>query len=155
MNSESPGSPLRKKLSKQITQIHQHPFNSASSSWGSRLRKFRPILEEHRRNCDFEAWNRDLWQLGNWWLEVAGEEAAGIIFDLVDEFKKEQAQSKGRIMIPIACGDLFLDKLQAKALVTRNCFIDISIHILVIIGKERTSIGSMQIGSKRFEQFVK
>lgn len=119
MNSESPGSPLRKKVSKQNIKIHPQPFVSASSSWGSRLWKFRLILEEHRRNCDFEAWSRDLWQLGNWWLEVAGEEAAGIVFDLVDEFKKEQAQSQGRIMIPIVCGDLFLDKLQAKALVTR------------------------------------
>lgn len=129
MNSAPPGNSLKKKLSKQNIQIHQQPFISASSSWGSRLRKFRPILDEHRRNCDFEAWSRDLWQLGNWWLEVAGEEVAGIVFDLVDEFKKEQAQSKGRIMIPIACGDLFLDKLQAKALVTKKYFIDISINV--------------------------
>ena len=121
MNYESPGSPLRKKPAKQQNQIYQQQFNSipssSSSSWGSRLRKYRPILDEHRQNNDFEAWSRDLWQLGNWWLEVTGEEAAGIVFDLVDEFKREQAQSKGLIMIPTVCSDLLLDKLQAKALV--------------------------------------
>ena len=121
MNSDSMGSPLRKKPSSQQNQIPFQPSipasSTPSSSWGSRLRKYRPILDDHRRNNDFEAWSRDLWQLGNWWLEVGGEEAAGIVFDLVDEFKKAQAQSKGFIIIPTACGDLFLDKLQAKALV--------------------------------------
>ena len=130
MNPESPGSPLRKRpLNNQQNQIYQQPFipslSFSSSSWGSRLRKYRLILDEHRRNNDLEAWSRDLWQLGTLWLEFAGEEAAGIIFDLVDEYKKEQSLSKGLIIIPITCDDLLLDKLQAKALVTQSL---INIH---------------------------
>ena len=104
------------------------------SSWGSRLRKLRPILNEHRRNSDFESWTREIWQLGNWWLEVSGEEAAGVIYDLVDEIKKEQAKGKGVLVIPTICGNLFLDKLQAKSLVIMsnsdswriNCDLDVA-----------------------------
>lgn len=116
MNRDSPGSPLKKKSAKQPNYtIGTLDF---VSSWGSRLKKFLPVLNEHRRNSDFDAWSREIWQLGNLWLYVSGEEAAGIVYDLVNEFKQEQAQAKHLLVIPKICGNLFLDKLQAKALVT-------------------------------------
>lgn len=117
---------MRKKSSNKLHQIgHQISIPSlSSSSWGSRLKKYRPIFDEHLRKKDFESWSQDLWNLCNWWLEVADEYAAGIVFDLVDEFKKVQSQSKGFIMIPKICGNLFLDKLQAKALVNLYYFIN-------------------------------
>lgn len=115
MNQDSPGSPLRKKsVKKPNYTVGTIDF---TSSWGSRLRKFGPMIDEHRKNSDFEAWSREIWQLGNVWLEVSGEEAAGIVYDLVSEFKREQAQSKYQLVIPKICGNLYLDKLQAKALV--------------------------------------
>lgn len=135
MGQESSGSPLRKKSSKQVQSL---PYEFGSS-WGSRLRKIRPILNELRRNSDFEAWSRELWHLGSWWLEVAGEEAAGIVFDLIEEFKREQAQCKNLMVIPSICGNLFLDKLQAKALV-RGVDVDIIVIIAIcfvdVDGKE-------------------
>lgn len=115
MNQDSPGSPLRKKSAKQ--QNYTIGSVDFTSSWGSRLKKLRPILNKHRRNFDFDAWSREIWQLGNLWLEVSGEEAAGIVYDLVNEFKQEQTQFKRFLIIPKICGNLFLDKLQAKALV--------------------------------------
>lgn len=118
MNQDSPGSPLKKKSAKQANySIGSIDF---TSSWGYRLKKLRQILNEHRRNSDFEAWSREIWQLGNLWLEVSGEEAAGIVYDLVNEFKQEQAQFKRFLVIPKICGNLFLDKLQAKALVSSH-----------------------------------
>jgi hypothetical protein len=114
VGQESSGSPLRKKSSKQSLALS----NEFSSSWGTRLQKIRPIINEHRRNSNFEAWSRELWHLGSWWLEVAGDEAAGIVFDLIEEFKREHAQSKHLLMIPTVCDNLFLDKLQAKSLVS-------------------------------------
>lgn len=113
LGQESSGSPLRKKSSKQIQSLS----SEFGSSWGSRLRKARQVLNEHRRNSDFEAWSRELWHLGSWWLEVSGEEAAGIVFDLIEEFKREHAQFKNLLVIPLVCDNLFLDKLQVKALV--------------------------------------
>lgn len=124
MGQESSGSPLRKKSSKQqIQSFSQDPQDSNNSSWGSRIQKIRPIINEHRRNCDFEAWSRELWNLGSWWLEVSGEEAAGIVFDLIEEYKWEEAKFKNLMMIPTICGNMFLDKLQAKALVRNALFV--------------------------------
>lgn len=117
MNQDSPGSPLRKKSTKKSNYtVGTIDF---TSSWGSRLRKFGPVIDEHRRNSDFEAWSREIWQLGNIWLEISGEEAAGTVYDLVNEFKREQAQFQNLAVIPKICSNLFLDKLQAKALVKK------------------------------------
>lgn len=105
---------MRKKSSKRA--IQEIDFEMGSS-WSLRIRKLRPILDEHRRNLNFDAWSREIWRLGSWWLEVAGEEVAGIVNDLINEFKSESAQAKEILIIPIFSGNLFLDQLLAKALV--------------------------------------
>lgn len=115
MNQDSPGSPLKKKSAKKPN--YTVGTTDFTSSWGSRLKKIGPIINEHRTKSDFEAWSREIWQLGNVWLEISGEEAAGTVYDLVSEFKREHAQFKGFLVIPKICGNVFLDKLQAKSLV--------------------------------------
>lgn len=112
---ESSGSPLRKKTSSKASAI-------SSTSLGARLRKFRSLTSEHCRTANFEAWSRELWQLGSWWMEIAAEEAAGVVYDLVEEFKREQAREKGLLVIPTVSGNAFLDKLQAKSLVTCHIY---------------------------------
>ncbi len=125
---------MRKKSSKQpnntCTDI-AYSTNSKNStvisndtaikaSWGARLRNFRVSIAEHRRASNFDAWARSIWQLGSWWLDVAAEEAAGVVYDLGEEFKREQARKRGVLVIPTVCGNILLDKLQAKCLVTEN-----------------------------------
>ena len=110
IDQESSGSPLRKKSSKKQN-------DAVLTSWGARLKVFRSLVSEHCRNSNFEAWSREIWQLGSWWLEVAPDEAAGIINDLVDEFKMQQSRIKGFLVIPTICDNIFLDSLQAKCLV--------------------------------------
>ena len=102
-------------------------------SWNTRIRKLRPIINEHRNNLDFEAWSREIWGLGNWWLEVAGEEVAGIVADLIDEFKREFSQAKGILMIPIISGNLYLDQLLAKSLVTTLTIYDFDFFIVLFL----------------------
>lgn len=110
---------MRKKTSKHFdsTANNFNNKNSTSASWGARLRNLRNSISEHRRSSNFDAWSRSIWQLGSWWLEIAGEEAAGVVLELLEEFKREKARKRGDLVIPTVCGDTFLDNLLGKCLV--------------------------------------
>lgn len=95
-------------------------YRPVNLSWSSRLGNFRKSIQAHRKNSDFDAWSREIWNLGSWWLEVAGDESAGIICDLIKEFNSSQSKSKKQIMIPSISGNIHLDLLHSKALV-REC----------------------------------
>ena len=134
LNKDASGSsPLRKKSSKLPINDKNINAEMMRPSWNTRIRKLRPIINEHRNNLDFEAWSREIWGLGNWWLEVAGEEVAGIVADLIDEFKREFSQAKGILMIPIISGNLYLDQLLAKSLVTTLTIYDFDFFIVLFL----------------------
>jgi hypothetical protein len=116
----SGSSPLRNSAPLPTTVV---PFSSLS--WSGRLLRFRQNVEEFRKRCDFDGWSREIWILGSWWLEVSGSESAGIVCDLVKEFKSEQSKSKRQVMIPRLSGNIFIDFLEAKCLVIE---VDVSIQ---------------------------
>lgn len=98
------------------------------------LQKLREALNSHRTTLNFDCWSRDLWRFGSWWLERAVEEAsAGIINDLVEEYKREWGHFQRALMVPKLSGKLCLDLLQIRALVNERALATVLIFCVCLL----------------------
>lgn len=124
------GLPLRKKPLQFRTATNTQMMTTTTTTGtttamlSSKLKASRLAISAHRRAHNFTAWWLEIFKLCSWWVEVAGDECAGTVLELITEFKREhhRLNTESEYSIRIHCKNIYIDKFLAKSLVTISIF---------------------------------